>query len=283
MRRSVSDIANEVYGEDSEHIIKSFDQIGDIIVLKIPENLIDERRFILGERILKEFPYINVVLRQVSPVKGLFRIRSFEHLAGELRTYTIYKEHGCRFYVDISKVYFSPRLSYERKRISELVIDGERILNMFAGVGPYSIIIARKRDVSIHSVDINPYAFEYHLINNMLNKVEDRIVTYRDDSANVVKNYLMDMVDRVLMPLPELAIDYLPYAVKAVRDEGWIHIYLHIRYSQDEDEALIEAVEIVEKSLNELGISQIREANPRIVREVATRTAQVCVDIYIAK
>ncbi len=282
MGRTISDIAQEIYGEDSRFIVKSFDQIGDIIVIKIPTDLIDDRRYELGRCILENYPYIKVVLRQTSPVEGLFRIRKFEHIAGEKRTYTIYKEHGCRFYVDISKVYFTPRLSYERRRIADLVGRDEIVFNMFAGVGPYSILMA-KRGAYIHSVDINPYAFEYHILNNRLNRVEDRISTYRGDSGIIAVKYLSGKVDRVVMPLPELAIDYLKYAVKTINREGWIHVYLHIKYGRDEEEALEKAEETVKNELIRIGDVEIREVHSRIVREVATRTAQICVDIDIVK
>ena len=281
VRRTLSDIAREIYGEESEYIVKSFDVIGDIAIIKIPERILDERRFRFGEEIIRNFRYIKVVLRQRTPVEGIYRIRGLEYLAGEKRTETIYKEHGARFYVDVSKVYFTPRLSYERGRIASLTREGEKVLNMFAGAGPFTIHIARKGGY-VYSVDINPYAIEYHYINNILNKVEDRVILYRDDASRVVDERLVGTVDRVVMPLPELAIDYLKYAVKALKDKGDIHVYLHIPYQEDEDEALDMAEEIVEKRLSDYNVG-IENISSRVVREVAKRTAQVCVDIALHK
>lgn len=279
--RKLLDIAREIYGDQSQYIVKSFDVIGDIAIIKIPEKILDERRFRFGEEIIRNFSYIKVVLRQKTPVEGVYRLRVLEYLAGERRTETIYKEHGARFYVDVSKVYFTPRLSYERARIASLIKEEERVLNMFAGAGPFTIHIARKGGF-VYSVDINPYAIEYHYINNILNKVEDRVVLYRDDASRVVEERLKGAVDRVVMPLPELSIDYLKYAVKALREEGNIHIYLHIPYQEDEREALNRAEEIVERRLSDYKVD-IEKVGSRIVREVARRTAQVCVDVTLHK
>ena len=80
-------------------------------------------------------------------MKGEFRTRDLEIIAGDDKTETEYKESGCRFIVDVRKAFFSPRLSSERMRISELVNDGEVIVNMFGGIGMFSIIAAKRKNV----------------------------------------------------------------------------------------------------------------------------------------
>ncbi len=277
------EIGKRIYGEASSKVIKSMDVIGDIAIIKLPQELLDERRFIFGREILKELKYINVVLRQRTPVEGLLRIRRFEHIAGEKRTETIYKEHGAVFRVDVERVYFSPRLSNERLRISKLVSNGETIVNMFAGVGPYSILIAKKVDnVMVHSIDINPVAIEYHLANNILNKVTDKVITYRGDAKEIIMKYLSSTADRVLMPLPEYALQYLEYALHALKNEGSIHVYLHIKYEENREEALTRSQEIILRELGDKGYKVV-EIDSHPVREVATRLLQVCVDAYIHK
>lgn len=277
------EIGKRIYGEASSKIIRSMDVIGDIAIIKLPHELLDERRFIFGREVLKELKYINVVLRQRTPVEGLLRIRRFEHIAGENRTETIYKECGAIFRVDVERVYFSPRLSNERLRISKLVSDGETVVNMFAGVGPYSILIARKVDNAvIHSIDINPVAIEYHLANNILNKVTDKIITYRGDAKEIIIKYLSSTADRVLMPLPEYALQYLEYALHALKNKGYIHVYLHVKYGENREEALIRSQEIILRELGERGY-RVVEIDSHPVREVATRLLQVCVDAYIRK
>ena len=281
-RSIVREVAAELFGEENARkMVRSLDIIGDIAIVKIPDEFLD-KRFIFGERLLERMPYLKVILRQVTPVEGAYRIRSLEHIAGENRKWTVYKEHGVKIKVDVEKVYFSPRLSTERKRVMELVENGERIVNMFAGAGPYTILIAKHRDIRIiHSIDINPVAIHYHLENIFLNKVSDKVILYRGDAGEMIERFIMGKVDRVLMPLPEIALEYLEYAFKALDNRGWIHVYLHIPYEDTWREALEKAREIV---LNAVPPGwRVHNAYPHKVREVATRLLQVCVDTHVSK
>ena len=280
-RRIIKEIAQELFGENSIGIVNSMDIIGDIAVIKA-EDIEPKKLEIFGEKLLEKIRYINVVLRQITPVEGEYRLRKFQHIAGEDRRWTIYREHGIILKVDIEKVYFTPRLSTERRRIMELVNPGEEICNMFAGVGPYSILIAKYRSPKlVHSIDINKYAVDYHIENNFLNKVEDRIIVYRGDAGEMIEKYIVGRCDRVLMPLPEKALDYIDYALEALKHRGYIHIYLHIPYEKNWREALPKAVEEASKALRgKCGIDMMK---PHKVREVGPRVLQVCVDTKVTK
>ena len=111
----------------------SFDVVGDIAIIKVPEKL-QHRKLVIAQAVMKTNSNIKTVLNQTSPVSGSFRLRELEHLFGEEKTETIYQEYGCCFKVDLASAYFSPRLSFERMRITNLVSHGETIVNMFAGV-----------------------------------------------------------------------------------------------------------------------------------------------------
>ena len=86
----------------------------------------------------------NLVFHQSSPVEGDFRTRNLELIEGDEKTETEYRENGCRFIVDVEKAFFSPRLSTERERISNLVNDHDVIINMFGGVGMFHYLLPRK-------------------------------------------------------------------------------------------------------------------------------------------
>ena len=136
---------------------------------------------------------VKTVLRQASPVSGDLRLRKLEWVAGEKKTETIHREHGCAFKVNLEKCYFSPRLSYERMRIVQQVQPGEVIVNMFAGVGCYSILIAKHSQASkIYSIDLNPEAVKYMLVNTQLNKVQNRVVVIKGDAKNVIQQKLKE-------------------------------------------------------------------------------------------
>jgi tRNA (guanine37-N1)-methyltransferase len=246
------------------------DIIGDIAILRLTEPTRGVGHAI-GEAVLGALKNVRVVLDQESPIGGEFRLRRLRHLAGEERTMTTHRENGLKFKVDVGTCYFSPRLSTERLRIAEAVRDGERVLNMFAGVGPFSITIARKtKDVEICSNELNTAAYELHLENNALNKVESRIVTLNGDAA-LLPSQLAVKFDRVLMPHPSGAMDYLGPATELVRPGGRIYYYRHVSAPGPEDGRLA-----LEREVSELvgrehltSTRRVREVGPRLIEMVA--------------
>jgi len=217
---------------------RSMPTVGNIAIIEIPEELssFDEK---IGNAILIANPSLRTVLKRAGSTSGIHRIRRFKIIAGERRTTTIHREYGCSFHLDLSKVYFNPRLAYERNRVSNLVSDGETVLDMFAGVGPFSIQIAkRKESVKIFAVDINPVAVEYLHKNIEANKVQDRIVPIEGDVERIVQEKLKGKVDRVLMNLPGSSERYINTACKALKGQGGIiHYYQFARGSNAIEEA----------------------------------------------
>ena len=159
------------------------DVIGDIIIMKIPDSL-QYKKCIIGRRLAENTKHAKCCFFSPDFICGWrFQLRKLELLAGADRTVTEYHEHGCRFKVDVSKVYFSPRLSTERHRIAEKVKDNEIITNMFAGVGTFSILIAKQNPRStVFSIDSNPKANILCLVNAKLNKVQDRVFPFCGDA-----------------------------------------------------------------------------------------------------
>jgi len=264
--------------DEIKQLYGSFDIIGDIAVIKIPDALLD-KKFIIAKAIMDNMKSVKTVLRQVTPVSGDFRTRELEHILGEDKTLTLYKEHGCIFKVDLAKVYFSPRLSTERIRIARKVGNGEIVVNMFAGIGSFSILIAKHKPSSmIYSIDINLDAYNLMLENVKLNKVSDRVIPLLGDARVIIEESLRGIADRVLMPLPEKAMDYLDAALMALKPKGVIHYYTHVHASKDED-PIEKAVREVKEKLK-LNYSLLEA---RIVREVGPRWNQLVLDLLISK
>ena len=263
--------------QEINEVYSAFDIIGDIIVIKIPESIIDKKHLI-GETLIAKLKPIKSVLMQSSPIRGDFRLREVQHLAGENRTTTVYKEHNCKFKVDISKVYFSPRLSTERDRIANLVNDEEVIINMFAGIGTFSVVIAKKHRCKIYSIDINPDAYALCIENMRLNRVNDYVVPLLGDTRKIIEEDMKDKADRVLMPLPEQAKDYLDYAIMAVKNKGIIHYFTHLHADSKKEAMQFCAHELVNcmKIKYELLTS-------RVVRPVGPRYYQVVADLRVTK
>ncbi len=275
-------IAREVLGEDyASRLWRRVEFIGDIALIRTPLGMDPRDLKPLAEELIRRLPYVKSVWAAIPGVLGEYRLRRHVWLAGEERSETIYREHGCLFRVDINKVYVSPSLNYEHIRVARLVKPGEVVVNMFAGAGLFSIIIAKySKPRLVYSIDINPHAYNYMVENIELNKVKGVVEPILGDAKRVIEEKLVGVADRVLMPYPELALEYLPYALKALRDtRRWIHIYLHV-YTGKNEHWRIKAKSIIEDKLRELGAKYSVE-NIRKIRNIGPRTHQVVGDVSI--
>jgi tRNA (guanine37-N1)-methyltransferase len=271
-------LSNILPSEELAAIYGSYDIVGDIAIVRLTE-ISKKYSMFIAENIMKIHKNVRTVLAQTSPVRGELRLRELMYIAGENKTKTVHKESGCTFAVDLKTCYFSPRLSFERMRIAKLVGNSEVIVNMFAGVGCFSIIIAKHSKAKrIYSIDINPAAIQFMWENVKVNGVYDKVVPLEGDAKNVILERLQGVADRVLMPLPEKALEYLPYAVLALKNGyGWIHYY-DFEHSV-KSESPIEKVKMkVAIKLEELGIN-FDIPFGRIVRSIGPNWYQVVLDV----
>lgn len=200
---------------------RAFDVIGQVIVIKIPDGLLDFRQEI-GRALLEARPEARSVAMDRG-VKGQDRIRELEVIAGSPALETVHVEHGLRFALDPSKVFFSPRLATERLRVARLVAQGESVLDMFSGVGPFAIHIAKRaRPREVFAADINPAAIAYLERNMRLNRVAGVVPMLAD--ARLLAGRVPP-VDRIIMNLPHSASDFLPVALGLLGPGGTIHLY----------------------------------------------------------
>ena len=266
--------------EDISKLYSAFDIIGSIIIIKIPDSL-NSKKQIIADTILMNIKSAKSVFAQTSAVQGDYRIRRLEHLAGDNSVITEYKEHGCRFKVDVTKTYFSPRLSTERMRISKMITDNEIITNMFAGVGTYSILIAKNnKSCKVYSIDSNPVANELALINAKLNKVQGQVVPICGDAREVIIRQLKGTSTRVLMPLPEKAKEFVDFAVVALKESGGIvHYFAHVKASSKKLALVNAALDVKYAFINH----DYKIVSTRVVREVGPRLYQTVSDIIVSK
>jgi len=264
--------------EEISHIYNSYDIVGDIAIIRLTGK---SRKYsqIIADTIMKVHKNVRTVLAQTSPVHGDYRLRKLEHIAGEKRTTTIHRESGCLFSVDVDKCYFSPRLFYERMRIAKLVRDGETLVNMFAGVGCFSLVIAKHSNAAkIYSIDINPIAVQYMRENVKLNRAFGRVIPIEGDAKEIILKMLHGVADRVLMPLPEKALEHLPYALLALKEcGGWIHYYDFEHAIKGEN--AVEKVKLkAAQRLESLGV-KFEIPFGRIVRTTGPNWYQIVLDI----
>lgn len=282
MKKNLKSILKEkLTPQELNSLIKSYDIIGDIAVIRVPENLKPQCQTI-AEAIMQTHKHVKTVLRQTSAVSGEFRLRQLEWVMGEKKTETVHKEFGCVFKVDLETCYFSPRLSFERMRIAKLTQPGEVVVNMFAGVGVFSIIMAKHSNVEkVYSIDINPDAISYLHENIRLNRVQDRLIPILGDAKQVITERLHNVADRVIMPLPEKAYEYLDHAIMALKSKGgWIHYYDFEHASKDEDPIEKAGAKIHEK-LQKLGV-EFAVPFGRVVRLTGPNWYQVVLDVQLS-
>jgi len=257
---------------------RAIDLVGDIAIIEVPLEL-DAYKRIIGETILKTHKNVRTVLAKKGAVSGTYRLREFSVIAGEPKTATIHKEHGCQYYLDVAKVYFSPRLSYEHKRVASLVKQGETVIDLFAGVGPFAIQIAKAHEnVKVYAIDVNPDAVEFLKRNVRLNRVEGKVHPILGDAKQVVEERLAGFADRVIMNLPEKAMEFVETACKALKPNGGImHFYSFVSASVSLETVklcFIEAVEKYGRKVEKIFFS-------RLVRATAPYEWQVVLDAEI--
>jgi tRNA (guanine37-N1)-methyltransferase len=166
-------------------------------------------------------------------------------------------------------------------RIAQQVQQGEVILNMFAGVGSYSVIIAKhSKPEKIFSIDINPATIQYMRENIKLNKIEERVIPIHEDSKTAIEERFHNVADRVLMPLPERAYEYLDSALLALNPNGgWIHYY-DFEHANKEEAPIEKTKMKVSEKLHTLG-ADFEVTFGRVVRTTGSNWYQVVLDIQV--
>jgi len=281
MKRSFGSTLTEKFEpHELKGFIKSYDVIGDIAVIRVSQDLKRESQTI-AETILQTHKHVKTILRQVSAISGDYRLRRLGWIAGEKKTETVYKESGCVFKVNLTLCYFSPRLSFERMRIARLIQPKETIVNMFAGVGAFSILIAKYGGAeTVYSIDVNPSAVKFMKENIRLNKAQSRVVPILGDAKDVVVEHLQNKIDRVIMPLPEKAYQYLDYAIIALKPTGgWIHYY-DFEHASKKENPLEKVKARVSDKLQTLGVDFVVTFR-RVVRHTGPNWYQVVLDIHV--
>ncbi len=246
----------------------SYDIVGDLIVI----NDIIKRKE--AEKLLKTHKNVKVVLVKTKKYSGKFRLPKLKIIAGERRKETIHKENNVRLKLNVEKVYFSSRMSTERKRIYLQVKTGEKILVMFSGCGVYPCVIAKNTKAKeVYGIEINPTAHKYALENLELNKVEN-VKLFKGDVKKVIPK-LRKKFDRVLMPLPKGGEDYLGVALKAVKKGGIVHFYDFL-YEDEFDKALEKIKEACKKKRKKYKIIKLIKCG-----QFSPRVYRVCVDFRV--
>ena len=249
-----------------QNLPTSYDVVGDIILLKLSDDFLFYSKNI-GEALLKTNKNIKTVCIS-NPVSGELRIRDLKIIAGENNTTTIHKEYGILLKVDLGKIYFSPRLANERKRVANLVQSDETVVDMFAGVAPFSIMIAKYANPKIvYALDKNKDAVKYAQFNVKKNNVLDKVEVINMDAMKIYDKLGKRGIkaDRIIMNLPFSSYLFFDSALKVIADSCTIHYYdilkeENIEKRKNELEKIAKKYDI---DLSNLDVRKIKTYAPR--------------------
>jgi tRNA (guanine37-N1)-methyltransferase len=280
-------LRGSLHESELKKVVKSYDIVGDIIVIRVHPDL-ESKVAVIAEALHTIYPRVRTIAAVPlhSHTAELYRTRDLAVIWGDERMETTHKECGCSFTVNLKQVFFSPRLSYERMRVAGSVSAGETIINMFSGVGCFSILIAKMQpQTTIYSIDVNPSAIECMKANAALNRVEGTVIPVHGDAGEALET-LEGAADRVLMPLPERAYSFLPLAVRALkRDTGGVIHYYDVSTGRKDGDLFHKPVERVSDIVSSAFGSSWRIAveEKRVVRSVAPRTYHVVLDLRLER
>jgi len=291
-RRSLEDLLENTLPNEVLNIIpRSYDIIGNIAIVEFDRfsELSKKKSIKYKNQVASAIIQVNKGLKSVyekkSEIKGVYRLREFSILKGPDNSETIHKENKCLFKLDIKKTYFSPRLVYERNRIATSQFnENENITDMFAGVGPFSIQIAKNHRVNMHSFDINPAACKYLEDNVKLNKVNDKIKVYNLDVKNLVDpkstlgETLKNSMDRVIMNLPEKAANYIDVACFLLKESGGI---LHYYLFNEKSSTIEQTIQNLEKKFDEEKYHIAKILSSRKVKGYSPKIDLLSFDLYL--
>jgi tRNA (guanine37-N1)-methyltransferase len=249
----------------------TYERLGDVAI--IDEDDSDRARAIAAAIADSDLP-LSTVINKRSEVKGTERVRDWEVLVGE-DTETIHREYGCSFALDVATVYFSPRLATERHRVVEQVTDDERAFDMFAGVGPFTIPMA-KRGAEAIGVDINTDAIAYLRENARRNDVADSVTAVGADVREVAPGHA-GWADRIVMNLPHSAGEFLDTAVTVAGEDCVLHYY----DIQPEADPFSPGRRAIEASATAADYAVTIETE-RVVRSYSPREVNVCLDARLS-
>ena len=252
--------------KEKKLIPRAYEQIGDIIIFSdFPKELKKEEKKI-ANKILKNNKSASIVVKKVEIFSGRYRLPKLKILAGENRKETIHKENGVRIKVNPEKAYFSSKTGSERFRIAKLVKKGEKILVMFSGVAPFNLTIAKHSNAKeIVGIEINPEAHKYAEENIILNKFKN-IFLYKGNIKTTIPK-LKRKFDRIIMPAPKNAKNYLDLAKKYTKKGGTIHFYTF------EKEENFNKLKEKFKEFKKIKIIKTGQTSPKVYR--------ICLDLRV--
>ena len=274
-----------------DSIPQSYDIIGNIATIEFAASCLSNSiehimyKRIIANAIIDVNKNVKSVFEKKSEIKGTYRLRELALLAGENKSETNHRENDCVFKLDVKKTYFSPRLVFERRRISTLeMIENEIIVDMFSGVGPFSIQIANHNKVKIYAFDINPMAYQYLKENIKLNKLKGKIIPHNINIEHLTElqsqigKDLHNKADRIIMNLPEKAFDFIDITCYLMKKSGGI---LHFYRFSEKPNPIEKAKKLLKTKFESLNWKIEKTLNSKVVKSYSPKEELIVLDLYL--
>lgn len=264
--------------KELEQVNRSFRLFGNIAMVEIPPSL-SKREKIIGNAILEMNNSVSTVVKKSSPFKGVFRIRNTKVISGKRTKRATLKENGCVFSFNVDEVFFSDASNSERKRISSLVKNGEEVMVLFSGVGPFNCVIAKNSKAkSVYGIEINKKAHKFGLYNVKLNKLSN-VFLYEGDVSKVLPK-LKKKFNRIVVPFPagQSAMLSIPLALKYLKKGGFLHIYAFTFSSgKKNNETIKRKIDLLFSGLNK----KIKITNIQKCSSISPFDHKICIDLKV--
>lgn len=263
--------------------ITSYDTVGEIAILKITKDIEPYEKEI-AKALLEANKSLKTIVKKTKEHHGVYRVQSVKYLAGKRNFTTYAKEAGAVFKVRVGDMFFSPRLSFERIRIANMVKPNSNVAVFFSGVAPFSIIIAKLQPNvnKIISIELNPKAHKNAIENIEINRMKSKVEAVCADVRKYAKE-VKDWADYVIMPLPKTSDDFLDAAFTAVKkyqdgNTGVISLYKFVP-TKDPYKEIIEELEAFAHSKS----MKLDILFKRQVRDYSFDIEQIVVDFRLIK
>ena len=225
--------------EELSFLKTAYDIVGSIAIIEI-DSFLEHKKETIAKELLSSNPSIKTVVRKKGAHEGELRIQQYEHLAGVETITTIHKENNCALKIVLDQVYYSARSATERKRICEKVKPNETVLVMFSGCGPFVCTIAKNTLAKeVIGIELNSVGHELLLENCNLNKLKN-VTAVNGDVRDICEYFAEKNItfDRILMPLPKTANEFLKDAFKVSKKGTIIHLYDFVDERKFPDETI---------------------------------------------
>lgn len=267
--------------EELKLLPSGFQTIGKAIIVKLNAELLNKKKLI-GKKYLEMLPNIKSIYLNKGIVKGQFRTPdNIELLLGEDNSIVEHREHGVIYKFDFTKIMFSQGNLSERKFLATLVNKEETIVDMFAGIGYFSLPIAKHSQAErIYSIELNPLSYKYLVENIELNHFEDIIIPILGDCKEEVLKLSKSGIkaDRVIMGVFPAPKDYIKEALTLAKDEGTVYHYEGVVDKEGFMTLFIEFKDIAEREGFNCSLS-----GKRFVKSYGPKLYHTVLDIIVTK